>query len=77
MFCDMGDTHIIRGVFRYVNPTEKSGAAFSDKTGLIERNGSYHNSYNSLYITFPSSEKQREVTNSALSEERELRRLTF
>ena len=34
MFCDTGDTHIIRDVFRYVKPT--------DKTGSIERNGSYH-----------------------------------
>ena len=34
--------------------------------------------YKSLYISLPSSAKQqREMTNSALSEERELRRLIF
>ena len=37
-----------------------------------------HVRYNSLYISLPSSAKQqREMTNSALSEERELRRLIF
>ena len=37
-----------------------------------------HVRYNSLYISLPSSaEQQREMTNSALSEERELRRLIF
>ena len=36
-----------------------------------------HVRYNSLYIPLLSSAKQREMTNSALSEERELRRLTF
>ena len=35
-----------------------------------------HVRYNFLYISLPSSAKQqREMTNSALSEERELRRL--
>ena len=34
--------------------------------------------HNYLYITLPSSAKQQhEITNSALSEERELRRLIF
>ena len=37
-----------------------------------------HVRYNSLYISLPSSAKQqREMTNSALSEEHELRRLIF
>ena len=37
-----------------------------------------HVHYNSLYISLPSSAKQqREMTNSALFEERELRRLIF
>ena len=37
-----------------------------------------HVRYKSLYIPLPSSAKQqREMTNSALSEERELRRLVF
>ena len=37
-----------------------------------------HVRYKSLYISLPSSAKQqREMTNSALSEERELRRLIF
>ena len=37
-----------------------------------------HARYNSSYISLPSSAKQqREMTNSALSEERELRRLIF
>ena len=37
-----------------------------------------HVPYKSLYISLPSSAKQqREMTNSALSEERELRRLIF
>ena len=37
-----------------------------------------HVRYNSLYISLPSSAKQkREMTNSALPEERELRRLIF
>ena len=37
-----------------------------------------HVRYNFLYIALPSSAKQqREMTNSALSEERELRRLVF
>ena len=37
-----------------------------------------HVRYNSLYISLPSSAKQqREMTNSALSEEHELRRLVF
>ena len=37
-----------------------------------------HVRYNFLYISLPSSAKQqREMTNSALSEERELRRLFF
>ena len=37
-----------------------------------------HVRYKSLYISLPSSAKQqREMTNSALSEERELKRLIF
>ena len=37
-----------------------------------------HVRYNILYISLPSSAKQQlEMTNSALSEERELRRLFF
>ena len=37
-----------------------------------------HVRYNSLYISLPSSAKQQhEMTNSVLSEERELRRLIF
>ena len=37
-----------------------------------------HVRYSFLYISLPSSAKQqREMTNSALSEERELRRLFF
>ena len=37
-----------------------------------------HVRYNSLFISLPSSAKQqREKTDSALSEERELRRLIF
>ena len=37
-----------------------------------------HVRYKSLYISLPSSAKQqREMTNSALSEEREVRRLIF
>ena len=37
-----------------------------------------HVRYNFLYISLPSSAKQqREMTNSALSEEREVRRLFF
>ena len=37
-----------------------------------------HMRYKSFYISLPSSAKQqREMTNSALSEERELRRLIF
>ena len=37
-----------------------------------------HVRYKSLYISLPSSAKQqREMTNSALSEERELQRLIF
>ena len=37
-----------------------------------------HMRYNFLYISLPSSAKQqREMTNSALSEEHELRRLFF
>ena len=37
-----------------------------------------HVRHNSLYISLPSSAKQeREMTNSALTEERELRRLIF
>ena len=37
-----------------------------------------HVRYNSLYISLPfSAKQQREMTNSALSEERELRRLIF
>ena len=41
-----------------------------------EQNKAVHVLYNFLYISLPSSAKQqREMTNSALSEERELRRL--
>ena len=37
-----------------------------------------HVRYKSVYVSLPSSAKQqREMTNSALSEERELRRLIF
>ena len=37
-----------------------------------------HVRYKSLYISWPSSAKQqREMTNAALSEKRELRRLNF
>ena len=36
-----------------------------------------HVRYNSLYSSLPSSAKQREMTNSALSGEREPRRLIF
>ena len=37
-----------------------------------------HRRYNSLYISLPSSAKQkRKMTNSALSEERELRGVIF
>ena len=46
--------------------------------GLMSRTIAVHVRYNSLYISLPSSTKQqREMTNSALSEERELRRLIF
>ena len=36
-----------------------------------------HVRYKSLYISLPSSAKQREMTNSALFEEREVRQLIF
>ena len=36
-----------------------------------------HVRYKSLYISLPSSAKQREMTNSALSEECEVRQLIF
>ena len=43
-----------------------------------EQNNGLHVRYNFLYISLTSSAKQeREITNSALSEERELRRLIF
>ena len=44
----------------------------------MSRTIAVHVRYKSLYISSPSSAKQqREMTNSALSEERELRRLIF
>ena len=44
----------------------------------MNRTMAVHVRYKSLYISLPSSAKQqREMTNSALSEERELRRLMF
>ena len=44
--------------------------------GLMSRTIAVHVRYKSLYISLPSSAKQqREMTKSALSEERELRRL--
>ena len=46
--------------------------------GLMSKTMTLHVRYKSLYISLPSSAKQqREMTNSALSEERELRRLIF
>ena len=45
---------------------------------LMRRTMVLHVLYNSSYISLPSSAKQQlEMTNSALSEERELRRLIF
>ena len=44
----------------------------------MRRTIAVHVRYKFLYISLPSSAKQqREMTNSALSEERELRRLIF
>ena len=44
----------------------------------MRRTIAVHVRYKSLYISLPSSaQQQREMTNSALSEERELRRLIF
>ena len=46
--------------------------------GLMNRRMAVHVRYNFLYISLPSSAKQqRQMTNSALSEERELRRLIY
>ena len=45
---------------------------------LMSRTTAVHVRYKSLHISLPSSAKQqREITNSALSGELELRRLTF
>ena len=43
----------------------------------MSRTIAVHVRYESLHISLPSSAKQREMTNSALSEERELLRLIF
>ena len=44
----------------------------------MSRTMAVHMRYKSLYISLPSSAKQqREMTNSALSEEREVRQLIF
>ena len=44
----------------------------------MSRTMTLHVRYKSLYISLPSSAKQqREMTNSVLSEERELRRIIF
>ena len=62
---------------RRLNLTTTATATSLNK-GLMSRTMAVHVRYNSLYISLPSSAKQqREMTNSALSEERELRRLIF
>ena len=60
------------------NPRRQRQRERRETKGLMSRTIAVHVRYNSLYISLPSSTKQqREMTNSALSEERELRRLIF
>ena len=65
---------VIIRVFKITTTATATGTSLTK--GLMSRTIAVHVRYNSLYISLPSSAKQqREMTNSALSEERELRRL--
>ena len=63
--------------FKITTTTTATGTSLNKRFNEQE-NGSVHVHYKSLYISLPSSAKQqREMTNSALSEEREVRQLIF
>ena len=67
----------VNGEFKITTTATATGTSLNKRFNE-QNNGCAPVRYNFLYISLPSSAKQqREMTNSALSEERELRGLIF